>query len=204
MTICHFVAEAYCNTVPNSTLNRDRHPPPTAIQKAIRWDKRNAAYHFKMAQALIRQRHKLMSANQTEMNENLSRKETIAALKTGLNLNPFQARKHLQLAFEYVYWSKDRKDYRQWAAAADLSADRAADLAGQHNSSMHLQLGHYWVLRSFILPDADPERQSAWDKAWQYYNAVQKADKSQSAKDKINKYVRRFYPDFIMIRSQND
>jgi len=204
MAICHFVAEAYCNTVPNSTLNRDRQPPPTTIQKAIRWDKRNASYHFKMAQALIRQRRKQMSANQTDANENLNRKETIAALKTGLNLNPFQAHEHLRLAFEYVYWSKDRKDHRQQAAAADLSADRAADLAGLHNSSIHLQLGHYWVLRSFFLPDADPERQSAWDKAWQYYNAVQKEDKSKSAKNKIVKYIRRFYPDFKMIQSQND
>jgi len=203
-TIRHFVAEAYCNTVPNSTLNRNQNPPPTAIRKAIEWDKRNAAYHFKLAQALIRQRRQLASANKTVANDNLSRKETIAALEAGLNLNPFQARKHLQLAFESIYWSKDRKDYRQWAAAADLSADRAAELSGQHNLSLHLKSGHYWVLRSFILPDADPERQSAWDKAWQYYNAVQKADKSQSAKDKIDKYVRRFYPDFEMFPAQND
>jgi O-antigen ligase len=203
-TISHFIAEAHCNTVPNSTLNRDRHPPPTAIRKAIRWDRRNAAYHFKLAQALIRQRRKSMSASQTVADENLNRQETIAALKAGLNLNPFQAHEHLRLAFEYVYWSQDREDYRQQAAVADVSADRAADLAGPHNSSMHLKLGHYWVLRSFILPDTDPERQIVWDKAWQYYNAIQETDKSQVVKDKIEKYVRRFYPDFKMIQSPND
>jgi len=203
-TIRHFVAEAYCNTVPNSTLNRNRHPSPTAIRKAIRWDKHNAAYHFKLAQALIRQRHKLMPDKMTVANENKNRKETIAALEAGLRLNPFQAREHLRLAFEYVYWSEDREDYRQWAAVADVSAGRAAELAGQHDPSLHLKLGHYWVLRSFILPNADPERQSLWDKAWQYYNAVQKIDKSQSARDKIKKYVRRFYPDFQMIPVQND
>ncbi len=201
-TICHFIAETYCNTVPNSTLKRNRHPPRSAISKAILWDKRNAAYHFKMAQELIRQRRKLMSDNRAAANKNLKRKETIAAIKEGLNLNPFKAHEHLRLAFEYVYWSKDREDYRQWAAVADLSAEMAAKLAGKNNSSMHLKLGNYWVLRSFILPDADPERQSVWDKAWQYYNAAQKTNKNQSVKDKIKKYIRRFYPDFQMIQAK--
>jgi hypothetical protein len=46
------VAEAYCNTVPNSTLNRDQHPPVAEVVKAIEWDPGNAAYWYKLAEAM--------------------------------------------------------------------------------------------------------------------------------------------------------
>lgn len=55
-TVRHFVAEAYCNTVHNSTLNRDQNPPLEEIQKAIAWDPANAGYWFKMGREMIRLR----------------------------------------------------------------------------------------------------------------------------------------------------
>ncbi|MFC1823322.1 O-antigen ligase family protein [Thermodesulfobacteriota bacterium] len=52
--IRHFVAEAYCMTVPNRTLNRDNRPPLEEIRKAIRWDGGNAKYWWKLARELIK------------------------------------------------------------------------------------------------------------------------------------------------------
>ncbi|MCF8143970.1 MAG: O-antigen ligase family protein [Deltaproteobacteria bacterium] len=51
-SIRHFAAEAYCNTVPNSTLNRDRHPPVAEVVKAIEWDGGNAEYWYKLGEAI--------------------------------------------------------------------------------------------------------------------------------------------------------
>lgn len=52
VTIRHFMAEAYCNTVPNSTLNRDQDPVVEEIVKAIEWDGGNAEYWYKLAERL--------------------------------------------------------------------------------------------------------------------------------------------------------
>jgi len=52
-TIKHFVAEAYCNTVPNSTMNRDMDPPIEEIREAIAWDRWNAEYWYKLALKLM-------------------------------------------------------------------------------------------------------------------------------------------------------
>ena len=55
-TIRHFMAEVYCNTVHNSTLNRDQNPPLAEIKKAISWDRWNAEYWYKLARELTRMR----------------------------------------------------------------------------------------------------------------------------------------------------
>ena len=52
-TIKHFVAEAYCNTVLNSTMNRDMDPPIEEIRGAIAWDRSNAEYWYKLALKLM-------------------------------------------------------------------------------------------------------------------------------------------------------
>ncbi len=55
-TIRHFVAEAYCNTVTNSTLNRDQNPSLEEIKKAISWDPWNAEYRYKLGREMVRMR----------------------------------------------------------------------------------------------------------------------------------------------------
>jgi O-antigen ligase len=55
-TIRHFVAEAYCNTVTNSTLNRDQNPSIEEIEKAISWDPWNAEYRYKLGREMVRMR----------------------------------------------------------------------------------------------------------------------------------------------------
>ncbi len=195
----HFTAEAYCNTVPNSTLNREHTPSPLEIRQALKWDSDNAAYHFKLAQALIRQRLDSESDAPTDGDVNSLRQDTITALEKGLRLNPFQAREHLRLAFEYIYWSRDQTDSRQAVVSADLSADRAAELGGGNNLYLNLQLGHYWVLRSFILEGSDPDRERVWGKAWRFYNAVLEINSGQAVQKRIETYIKRLYPDFKMV-----
>jgi O-antigen ligase len=51
-SIKHFMGEAYCNTVPNSTLNRDHNPPLGEVVKAIEWDGGNAEYWYKLGVGL--------------------------------------------------------------------------------------------------------------------------------------------------------
>ena len=47
-SIRHFMGEAYCHTVPNSTLNRDQHPPVEELLRAVSWDGGNAEYWYKL------------------------------------------------------------------------------------------------------------------------------------------------------------
>ncbi|MFO7600751.1 MAG: O-antigen ligase family protein [Candidatus Desulfacyla sp.] len=51
-SVRHFMAESYCNTVPNSTLNRDQNPPLAEVAKAIAWDGGNAEYWNKFAERI--------------------------------------------------------------------------------------------------------------------------------------------------------
>jgi len=50
-SVRHFVAEAWCNTVTNVTLNLDPDPPAEEIRKAIAWDPWNAGYWYKLGKA---------------------------------------------------------------------------------------------------------------------------------------------------------
>ena len=50
----HLVAEAYCSTELNSTLNRDKKPPLEDIKKAIEYDPSNAGYYDKLAHYYMR------------------------------------------------------------------------------------------------------------------------------------------------------
>ena len=50
-SIRHFMGEVYCHTVPNSTLNRDQHPPVEELLRAVSWDGGNAEYWYKLGSA---------------------------------------------------------------------------------------------------------------------------------------------------------
>ena len=47
-TVRHAIAEGWCRTVDNSTLNQEPHPSVEKIRKAIEWDPWNAEYRFKL------------------------------------------------------------------------------------------------------------------------------------------------------------
>ena len=205
-TIRHFMAEAYCNTVINSTLNRDQDPPLEEIQGAIWWDGDNAEYWYKLALELGRiQSAQWVSPSNGEMQEavegNVTPEERrnlqtkiIGALEEAVRLNPFQAKYHLQLGWEYAGLVYDPDYLIKWLPAADVSMDRAAYFTGDKDPALHVSLGNYWVMRSKMLSPADPEHQSALAKCILHYEKAQIV-KSKSLRKEIRDYVWMFYPD---------
>jgi len=113
----HLAAESLCNTVPNSTLNRERYPSVEKIRAAIAWDGKNAEYRFRLAENLINVRN----GGTEEERKDAYNKEIIEALENAVRLNPFNSEYHLRLGWEYTYiWQKP--DYhKKWFPAADIT-----------------------------------------------------------------------------------
>jgi len=207
-TIKHFMAEAYCNTVPNSTLNRDPLPPVEEIVKAIEWDGSNAEYHYKLAERIEQSQkpgteisHRDTEGTekgiQKKIGENL-RNLRIKALETSVDLNPFEAQYHLRLGWAYAHLWKEA-DYRtKWLPVADISMDRAAYFAGEKNPHLHQELGNYWTMRSKSVYPNNPLHHEAWARAcWHYHKAqsLETGGALKRMKKEIRDYVWNFYPD---------
>jgi O-antigen ligase len=210
-TIRHFVAEAYCNTVNNSTLNRDQEPPLEEIQGAIWWDSNNAEYWYKLALELGRVRsdqlisladaeaHKAGEGNVTGESRPNMQLEIIRALETAVRLNPFQAKYHLQLGWEYT-WMVDDPDYlKKWVPAADICMDRAAYFTGDKDPALQVSLGNYWVMRSKSFLPGQPEYETAWAKSIVHYRKAQVL-KAKALQKEIRDFVWMFYPDEEIVR----
>jgi hypothetical protein len=193
-SIKHFMGEIYCNTVPNSTLNRDQSPPLEEIDRAISWDEGNAIYWWKRALELIRLRNSEWNIKEVEKGGG-TQMEIIATLERAVQLNPFNPEYHLRLGWEYTYLWRSPEYHNKWLPAADMAMDRAAYFAGEKNPNLHVELGNYWVMRSKTLYYSIPARESAWAKACWHYKKAQEIENSKALKEKIAKYVRMFYPD---------
>jgi len=206
-TVRHFIAEAYCNTVLNSTLNRDPTPPVEEIRKAIWWDRANAEYWYKLALELerIRSEQPVSLASGVEAdgpegwNEGTGKQQEIQweiarALERAVRLNPFQAKYHLQLGWEYAWLADDPDYFGKWLPAADVCMDRAAYFIGEKNPAVHVSLGDYWVMRSKTFSPADPEYESAWEKCVMHYRKALTLE-TTSLKKVIRDYIWMFYPD---------
>ena len=192
----HFMAEAYCNTVANSTLNRDQNPPVKEIKRAIKSDRWNAEYWYKLARKLRKIRDSKMG-NLRADNEDRYRKqmEIIKAMEEAVRLNPLSAGYHVRLGWEYTYLWKDPSYCSKWLLAADVSMERAAYFVGEKNPSLHVHLGNYWTFRSKTINPAGPEWETAWNKACCYYKKAQSLEKSKSLVGNIVNYVWKYYPD---------
>ena len=200
-TIRHFMAEAYCNTVTNSTLNRDRSPPLKEIKEAIEWDRWNAAYRYKLARELMRIRNSEVLNPDWDIEDRRKRQiEVIRALEEAVRLNPFKAEYHLRLGWEYAYLWKDPDYHQRWLPAADISMDRTGYFAGEKNPYLHVHLGNYWVYRSKTMYTAKPEWDAAWIKASRHYKKAQRLEKSKGLAERIVKYVWKYYPDKDFVR----
>ncbi len=197
-SIRHFVAEAHCNTIPNPSMNLDKHPPADEILKAIAWDSGNAEYLYKLAWARMDVRNREMHAAYRDTSWwHEQRGSIIAALEEAIRLNPFRAEYHMRLAWEYSY-QHNLPDYVDvWLPAADISMDRAAYFTGNGAENPHMQvdLGNYWTMRSKTLDPSDPKRDMAWTKAAWHYNRAIELRKSKPLVEKIGKYVKIYYPD---------
>jgi hypothetical protein len=195
-TVRHFMAEAYCSTVANSTLNRDQSPPLGEIKKAIAWDRWNAQYWFKRALELMRIRNAHVGdPGEGDQDRRNRQVEIIAALEEAVRLNPFGAECHLRLGWEYTYLWKDPDYHRRWLPAADNSMDRAAYFSGVKGPHLHVELGNYWVMRSKTMYPGNPERETAWAKARWHYRKAQEIDGRKVMSRRITQYIRNFYPD---------
>jgi len=195
-TIRHFMAEVLCNTVTNSTLNRDQNPPLEEIKKAIEWDRWNAQYWYKRARELMRVRN--AETGNPEANDEDQRKrqmDIIRALEEAVQLNPFQAEYHLELSWAYVYLWKDPDYHKRWLPAADISMERAAYFGGERDPRLHVSMGNYWVWRSKTINPVNPDWESAWAKTCWHYKKAQSLERGKRLADKIVRYVWKYYPD---------
>jgi hypothetical protein len=197
-TIRHFIAEVYCNTVPNPTMNLEQHPPATDIRSAISWDPGNAEYRLMLGRELIAVRQRGTASSKSDPAWWRNQGDlVISAFEDAVRLNPFRAEQHMRLGWEYSY-RFDSPDYMDvWLPAADISMDRAAHFTGTGEEFPHMQvdLGNYWTMRSKTFAPSDMRYDVAWTKArWHYKNAM-KLDKSKQLMDEITGYVKNFYPD---------
>ena len=194
----HFMAEAYCNTVRNSTLHRNPNPTLQSITKAISWDPYNAEFWWKLA--LEKGRSEDMNMEMTDKN-NRERKrlKIIHSLEQAISLNPFNAWYHLKLGMEAIQRAKKSDLRRKWLSTGDISIERAAYFAGESDPNIHVRLGNYWVIRS-KMTSSFPDWDVVWQKASWHYLKAQDIDGSQSLKNKIRAFVWHFYPDREMIQ----
>ena len=219
-TIRHFMAEAYCNTVHNSTLNRDQSPPLEEIRKAIEWDRWNAGYWYKLAREMMRirstdfadyrderlvgwlddlndwmKRFKSSKSHEIGDRKRAIQSLIIRALEEAVRLNPFKAEYHMRLGWEYSYLWRLLDYHHKWLSAADISIGRAAYFAGEKNPYLHAHLGNYWILRSKTINPANPEWEPAWARACWHYKKAQEIDGSKKMLKIITQHVWNFYPD---------
>jgi len=197
-TIRHFMAETNCNSVHNSTFNRDQKPPLKEIKRAIVWDRWNAAYWYKLAQELIRIRNVDFGMQFNEERDQ-RQMEIIRVLEQAVRLNPFQAKHHLRLGWEYTYLWQQPAYHQKWLPAANIAMDRAAYYAGVKTPYFHMELGNYWVMRSKSIWPTNPEKESAWIKACWHYKKAQEIDGSKEMLKKIVHYIWNFYPDWEIV-----
>jgi hypothetical protein len=203
-TVRHFVAEAYCPTESNPTLNLTFLPSEDHILRAMTWDGENASYPYKRALVLIgiedreAKGPKAMPGDDKEkaLNRDEIRRTIVGALQDAVRLNPLNAEYHVRLAWEYTYlWY--RPDYMtKWMPAADTSMERGSHVAGNwaENPHLHLDMGNYWTMRSHSLPPEDPQADVAWTKALWHYRRALALDKGKAAREEIGQFVKRSYP----------
>ena len=201
----HFVAEAYCPTESNPTLNLRALPPEEDIRRAMIWDGGNANYPYKRALVLLKrddmeaQRQAQIPGDEREkaVSRDATLKAAIAALEETIRLNPMNAEYHVRLAWEYTHlWYLP--DYMvKWMPAADISMERAAHTAGDwaENPHLHLDMGNYWAGRSRSLAPDDPKADIAWTKALWHYRKALSLDGSKAVREEIVRFVKNFYPD---------
>ena len=190
----HFMAEAYCNTVSNPTLNREPRPPLHEIKKAIAWDKYNAAYWYKLYEALAG----IRDGKADPADRRNFQGQIIESIEEAIRLNPMMADYHLKAGWEYSFMWQKVDYWQKWIPAADISMERAAYFVGESRPDLHVELGNYWVMRSKSMDPADVGWEPAWIKACWHYKKAQQIEKGRSRKEMVNRiknYIRNYYPD---------
>ncbi len=202
-TVRHFVAESYCHTQVRKTLNLPATPPAGFIERALAWDGGNAAYSFRLAQALASKRDIAIQETQDQEAWQRSHGPIIETLERAARLNPFNAEYHVMLGWEYSYMWREKDYMTRWMKAADTAMERGAYFGGTWGIQprLHVSMGHYWVMRSRNLGPARMESAAAWSRAcWHYDMARQLIGKRKNLQDEIRNYLKSFYTDDEHIR----
>ena len=198
--IRHYLAEIYCPTVPNMTLNLDWSPPPADIARAMRLDGGNAEYAFRMAMALTEIRNQEAAQNGSATPAwAASHGSIIVALERSARLNPFNAEAHKCLGWEYTYLTADPDYGRIWLPAADLSMERATYMGGDWvmNPWLHIDLGNYWVMRSKAYGFDPPKQEDYWFRAMRHYHKALTLTGNKKILQDITGFIRNFYPEKV-------
>ena len=198
--IRHYLAEIYCPTVPNMTLNLDWSPPPADIARAMRLDGGNAEYAFRMAMALTEIRNQEAAQNGSATPAwAASHGSIIVALERSARLNPFNAEAHKCLGWEYTYLTADPDYGRIWLPAADLSMERATYMGGDWvmNPWLHIDLGNYWVMRSKAYGFDPPKQDDYWFRAMRHYHKALTLTGNKKILQDITGFIRNFYPEKV-------
>lgn len=195
-TVRHFVAETYCNTDYNITMNLEANPSAESARTAKIWNPGNAVYPFKTANALMALRDMAMQGPIRDLEGwRESHDAIIAELEEAIRLNPLNPEYHVRLAWEYSYlW--DRRDFAvKWLPAADLSLDRAAHVAGgwPQNPKLHYDMGKYWTMRTKSLGSNNPKRENAWTKAMSHYRRGMELEQVKALPKDVQTYIGYFF-----------
>jgi len=193
LSIKHFVAETYCNTVFNSTLKRNHHPEVSAIKKAIFWDSSNPAYWYKLAWKYIQLRNQF--SEQTNEKQWIDYQDQIIhSLEQAVKKNPCDAEYHIRLAWEYHRMQRHKQSPEILIAAADLAMNRAAYVCGDKNFYQLLELAHYWNMRSAKNTDKNFQEKT-WQKSLTFYQKVIKLDRKKRCKKQIIQQLKLYQRD---------
>ena len=136
------IAEAYCSTELNSTLNREKNPRLEDIKKAIEYDSSNAEYYYNLAHYYRRLPFE-SEDSRIEINE-----EIIKNLEKAVLLNPVNGIYWYDLGVGYSYKDYEgSRYYSEWLPRVD-KAFQMAEYLRPNDSSMLYKIGLYWVWRA--------------------------------------------------------
>ena len=152
-------------------------------------------YRYKLALELMRLRQTEIDDRDEYIYDKTKQMEIIKALEEAIRLNPFNAYYHERLGWEYTYLWREADYYQKWLPAADISMDRAAYFGGVKSPHQHVNLGHYWTMRSKGLNPADSRWRQSWEKACRHFKKAQEIDGNSQMVKTVIKYIWIFYPD---------
>lgn len=191
----HFMAEVYCHTVRNQTLSRDTAPGPAEIVKAIQWDGSNAAYWFKLADALEREKNEQSASISTMEGD---QRLVVRSLENATRLNPFNGWHHVRLARAYLHVWQETGGYSQWLHRA-RGAIRNADVFSGPEPYLQCEIGNFWlILGAAATRSGAPDTAPEWATARRYYRkavSLERPHKKGRLMRHIQTFIRSYYPD---------
>jgi O-antigen ligase len=169
LSTCHFIAESYCNTIPNSTLNRNQNPEKEAIQKAIFWDPGNPVHWYKIAWQHIAYRNSFAETNNS-IDWVSIQKKVIYALEQAVANNPCEAEYHIRLAWEYHHMQhhENGNQKRKRIEASDIAMKHAAIVCGDKSFTKHMEIANFWNMRSATHSNLAKQK-TFWKLAFAHY-----------------------------------